>query len=194
MIPLPDTDTLLAQIDPTLGTIGSAPLVKRHLSDLRGCYHDPTAFEALLSEGNPLVYSVSGVEPAAGAGDLHYGVGLIHPGMVGDEYFLTKGHLHTWRDAAEVYVGLAGEGAMLLEDETTGESRLLPLAANGVVYVPGHTAHRTMNTGNTPLVYIGIYPARAGHDYGALAKNNFRHVVVKRDGKPRLLERARCTI
>ena len=191
MTALLDTDNLLAQIDPTRGTLGNAPLVKRHLSDLRGCYLDSVAYEALLSRGNPLVYSVSGVEPGASAGDLHYGVGLIHPGMVGDEYFLTKGHLHTWRDAAEVYIGLAGKGAMLLEDETTGESRLLPLSANAVVYVPGHTAHRTMNTGNTPLVYIGIYPARAGHDYGALAENNFRHVVVKRDGKPCLLERTR---
>ena len=185
------TARLLAQIDPTRGTVGDAPLVKRHLSDLRGCYRDPAAYEALLAKDNPLVYSVSGVEPAAGAGDLHYGVGVIQPGVVGDEYFLTKGHLHTWREAAEVYIGLAGEGAMLLEDETTGASRLLPLAANGVIYVPGNTAHRTMNTGNVPLVYIGIYPALAGHDYGALAEKNFRHVVVKRDGKPCLLERER---
>jgi glucose-6-phosphate isomerase len=186
-----DATKLLAHIDLERGTVGDAPLVQRRLSDLRGCYRDPAAYEALLADGNPLVYSVSGVEPAAGAGDLHYGVGVIHPGVVGDEYFLTKGHLHTWRDAAEVYVGLAGEGAMLLEDEATGESRLLPLAARGVVYVPGHTAHRTVNTGDVPLVYIGIYPARAGHDYGALAEKNFRQVVVKRDGKPTLMERGR---
>ena len=184
-----DTATLLAHIDPLRGTVGDAPLVKRHLSDLRGCYRDPAAYDALLAKGDPLVYSVSGVEPAAGAGDLHYGVGVIHPGIVGDEYFLTKGHLHTWREAAEVYIGLAGEGAMLLEDETSGASRLLPLATNGIVYVPGHTAHRTMNIGSVPLVYIGIYPARAGHDYGALAQKNFRHVVVQRDGKPSLQER-----
>lgn len=186
-----DTATLLAQIDVQRGTVGDGTLVKRHLSDLRGCYRDLAAFDAVLATSNPLVYSVSGVEPATGAGDLHYGVGMIHPGMVGNEYFLTKGHLHTCREAAEVYIGLAGEGAMLLEDEGTGDSRLLPLAANGVVYVPGHTAHRTMNTGDVPLVYIGVYPARAGHDYGALAEKNFRHVVVKRDGKPYLMERNR---
>lgn len=184
-----DTADLLAQIDIERGTVGGGKLIKRHLSDLRGCYRDPAAFNAVLATSNPLVYSVSGVEPAMGAGDLHYGLGVIHPGMVGDEYFLTKGHLHTWREAAEVYIGLAGEGAMLLEDEGTGASRLLPLAANGVVYVPGHTAHRTMNTGDVPLVYVGVYPARAGHDYGALAEKNFRHVVVKRNGTPYLMER-----
>ena len=103
---------------------------------------------------------------------------------MGDEYILTKGHLHTCRAAAEVYFGLFGEGAMLLEDEASDASRLLPLRAQGIVYVPGHTAHRTMNTGQVPLVYLGVYPARAGHDYGAIAQRNFRHVVVQHDGNP----------
>ena len=78
---------------------------------------------------------------------------------------------------------------MLLEDEATGESHMVPLQPNGVVYVPGHTAHRTMNTGKTPLTYIGVYPAKAGHDYGAIAKNNFRCLVLERGGKPAMIER-----
>ena len=78
---------------------------------------------------------------------------------------------------------------MLLEDEAGVESAMMPLQPNGVVYVPGHTAHRTINTGRTPLTYLGVYPARAGHDYGAIATRNFRRVVVERDGKPTLVER-----
>ena len=46
-----------------------------------------------------------------------------------------------------------------------GESRMLPLSLHRR-YVPGHTGHRTANVGDTPLSYIGVYPARAGHDYG----------------------------
>jgi len=111
------------------------------------------------------------------------------PGRIGAEYFLTKGHLHAWRPAAEFYFGLQGEGMMLLEDETTGESRLVDLRPQSVVYVPGHTAHRTLNTGSVPLSYIGVYPARAGHDYGKIAQRNFRFVVVERDGAPRMIER-----
>jgi glucose-6-phosphate isomerase len=84
------------------------------------------------------------------------------PGKIGDEYFLTKGHLHAWRPAAEFYFGLSGEGVMLLEDEATGESRLVPLRPHHAVYVPGHTAHRTVNTGAVPLTYLGVYPARPG--------------------------------
>lgn len=169
--------------------LGARPMVKRHLSDLRGSFADTAAYEAALARGNPLLYEVSAVEPAHGDGQLHYGLGILYPGMIGDEYYLTKGHYHTHRPAAEIYIGLKGEGAMVLEDEATGETRLVPLRANSAVYVPGHTAHRTVNTGSEPLVYIGVYPSNAGHDYGAIAKKNFRKIVVRRDGAPVLIDR-----
>jgi hypothetical protein len=35
-----------------------------------------------------------------------------------------------------------------------------------------------------------VYPARAGHDYGSVAARNFRKVLLDRDGKPQLLDRA----
>lgn len=187
--PLLSTERLLSQFDPETGTIVDLPMVRRHLSDLKGCFLDEGAYEAALTEGNPLVYTVAAVEPGSGEGDLHYGIGVIYPGKVGDEYFLTKGHLHAWRPAAEFYIGLKGRGVMLLEDESTGATSMQALEPNGVVYVPGYTAHRTMNVGEEPLVYLGVYPARAGHDYGAIAERNFRGVVVQRDGRPTLIER-----
>lgn len=171
--------------------IDGRPMSERRLSDLRGCFADKAAFDAALARDNPVIYGVSSVEPASGDGQLHYGLGVLYPGKIGDEYYMTKGHLHAHRPAAEIYIGLSGEGAMLLEDETTGECRLVPLRANSVVYVPGHTAHRTINTGGSPLVYIGVYPSNAGHDYAAIAKNNFAHVVVRGpDGLPSLRKRA----
>ncbi len=81
---------------------------------------------------------------------------------------------------------------MLLEDEQ-GESRLLPLKANAIVYVPGHTAHRTINTGTAPLSYLGVYPAAAGHDYAAIARKNFRQLVIERNGAPKMVPRADFT-
>lgn len=169
--------------------LGNRPLTERFLSDLAGCFADPVAFDAALAVGNPLLYAVSAVEPAHGDGQLHYGLGIVQAGRIGDEYYMTKGHYHTHRAAAEVYIGLSGEGVMVLEDEATGETRLTPLNSRSVVYVPGHTAHRTVNTGSEPLVYFGIYPANAGHDYAAIAKKNFSHIVVDTPDGPRLRRR-----
>ena len=170
-------------------SLGSRPAVRRVLSDLRNCFADTEAYEHQLAHEDPLLYEVTAVEPASGDGQLHYGLGILQPGKVGDEYYFTKGHYHSYRQAAEVYVGLKGTGAMLLEDEATGESRLVPLHANCAVYVPGRTAHRTVNTGKEPLVYLGIYPSNAGHDYQAIAEKNFKMLVVERDGKPELIKR-----
>lgn len=163
--------------------------VVRRLSDLSGCFADTEAFRRALAVGDPVVYRVIAVEPAHGPGDLHYGLGIIYPGRVGAEYYLTKGHLHETRQAAEVYIGQRGQGLMLLQDERTGESRVFPLGAGQIVYVPGFTAHRTINTGATPLVYFGIYPADAGHDYGPIAENNFCKIIVEKEGLPVLQDR-----
>jgi glucose-6-phosphate isomerase, archaeal len=182
-------DELMQRYDPEAGTLSGGAEVVRRLSDLRGCFQDEAAYEAALAQGDPVLYKVATVEPGTGPGDLHYGLGILNPGKIGNEYFLTKGHYHSTREAAEVYIGLRGEGAMLLEDERTGESRLEPLGEGKVVCVPGHTAHRTMNTGSEPLTFFGIYPASAGHDYAAIAERNFLKVLVDEDGRPVLKDR-----
>jgi len=181
--------SLMQQYDPVAGSLSGGKEVVRRLSDLKGVFQDAEAFRKALEGGDPVVYRVVAVEPADGDGDLHYGLGTLNPGKVGSEFFLTKGHLHQTREAAEVYIGLSGEGAMLLEDESSGESRLEPLGAGKVVYVPGNTAHRTMNTGSVPLTYFGVYPANAGHDYGVIAERNFRKVLVEEKGQAVLRDR-----
>ena len=167
---------------------GGAEVVRR-LSDLEGCFSDPEAYRAALAQDNPVLYRVIAVEPGNGAGDLHFGLGVLYPGKIGAEYYLTKGHYHRTREAAEVYIGQGGEGLMLLEDERTGESRVEALGAGRIVYVPGYTAHRTMNTGTEPLTYFGVYPANAGHDYGAIAARNFLKIVVEESGRPVMKDR-----
>lgn len=192
MLNLVKPDDLLASLDLDTGRVPGRPRVERRLSDLRGLFLDAPAYEAALALDDPLVYTVTSVEPATGDGQLHYGLGLLMPGKISGEYYFTKGHLHAHRPAAEVYLGLRGEGAMLLEDESTGECRLVPLRASSAVYVPGHTAHRTINTGRVPLVYLGIYPSDAGHDYDAIARRNFSQAVVERDGRPVAVSRLRA--
>src|SRR5882724_7032553 len=124
---------LLTRFDPGTGEIEGAPIIQRHLSDLRGCFVDTRAYDAALKAGNPLLYTVAAVEPGKEDGDLHYGLGRILPGKIGAEYYMTKGHLHSWRDAAEIYLGLTGEGVMLLEAESSEAARMVPLRPNEIV-------------------------------------------------------------
>jgi glucose-6-phosphate isomerase len=161
----------------------------RHLGELAGKFLDDLAYQQTLQNDNPIIYSVSTVEPAQGDGQLHYGIGKLMPGKIGSEYYFTLGHLHAHRPAAEVYLGISGEGLMLLQHESTGETQVQPLKPNTIVYVPGYTAHRTVNTGDKPLIYLGVYPAQAGHDYGIVAKKNFNKVVLDIDGKPVVMGR-----
>ena len=172
------------------GKIAGHSPVERHLRDVYSAFADQPAAAALLAAGDLLLYYVTMLDEHNGAGALHYALGVLMPGKVGAEYFMTKGHFHAWRPAAEVYIGLAGQGMMLLEHEETGECSAVTLAENTVVYVPGHTAHRTVNTGSEPLVYWGILSCEAGHDYGAVGKSNFRQVIVEVDGQPVVMERA----
>lgn len=176
-------------LDHQLATIAGQPRVERYLRDLEGLFADSLAYSQYSHQANPLVYSVSSVESANQEGDLHFGLGCIQPGRVGAEYFMTRGHLHTWREAAEVYMGLQGKGLMLLEEESGQRLWSEPLEANQVVYVPGGVAHRTVNIGTTPLIYLGIYPAQAGHDYQSIAERNFAQVVVEINNQPTVLLR-----
>ncbi len=178
----------LKHFDLNSAQIESMTRTERHLSQLEGCFTDTGAYHAALLQDDPIVYSVSSYEPANGNGDLHIGLGRIMPGKIGNEYYLTRGHLHSWREAAEIYIGLSGTGQMLLEGQD-GTASSLTLTQNSFVYVPGHTAHRTVNTGSSPLLYLGIYPAKAGHDYAAIAKDNFRQVVLEVAGQAQTMLR-----
>lgn len=180
---------LAFNFDAVLGTFANNPLREMRLGDLSGVFIDEISYKKLLANSNPIVYSVTTLALADGPGDLHCALAQLLPGRVGDEYFMTRGHYHAWRDAAELYVGLAGRGMMLLED-TVGNVKAVPLVANSLVYVPGYAAHRTVNIGSTPLTYLGIYPAHAGHDYAPVAADNFLQVVISVKEQPLVMMRA----
>jgi glucose-6-phosphate isomerase len=179
---------LLARLDLERGILSGGTLTERHLSQLRDAFADPKALERSLARGNdPLIYTVSTIEHGSTQGDLHVGLGVLYPGRVGREFYLTRGHRHRRAEASEVYVGLRGTGKMILQN-VSGTS-VVDLLPQSTLYVPGHTDHRTVNTGTDALVYLGIYPAWAGHDYGSLSERPFSVVVVEDHGEPRILDR-----
>jgi glucose-6-phosphate isomerase, archaeal len=68
---------------------------------------------------------------------------------------------------------------MKLSDGTGACERFFP---GRMVYVPPFWAHRTVNTGEEPLVSFCAYPGDAGHNYGDIEKEGFPLRVFKRAG------------
>jgi glucose-6-phosphate isomerase len=155
----------------------------KHLSELSGLYGDAAAYAALLAEGDAVVYEVSDYRPSAAPGDLIFGITRMRPGRVGNEFFLTRGHIHARPDRSEIYVGQAGEGLMLLE-APEGETRVVEIAVGTVCYVPPFWIHRSVNTGAADFVTMFCAPADSGNDYSVIERSGGmrRRVVATADG------------
>ncbi len=153
--------------------------MRRSLSEMQGYFADTAAFRNLCESSNPVVYEVFENRRPEVAGELLHGLSIVHAGVVGDEYFMTKGHYHTPRDTAELYYCLAGHGMLLMENEE-GDWATEELRPGGVVYVTPCWAHRSINLDDKEdLVTLFVYPGHAGHDYGAIVHRGFRKRVLR---------------
>jgi glucose-6-phosphate isomerase, archaeal len=158
----------------------------RRLADLDGLFLEPVPPE----RRDQLAYTVSLIPAPADGANLPSSTTVIEPGRVGDEFFMTKGHFHAQRDRAEIYVGLAGEGRLVMATEN-GRSAVEPVRRGTVSYVPGFWAHRTVNVGDEPLVFYAVYPGDAGYDYATIEARGFPVVLVAGDGEPRVVPNPR---
>ena len=162
---------------------------EKRLSDLRGLFLDAEDLERRIrEESNPLCYENYAFNQSQSEGDIFFGTTIIYPGKVGSEYHLTRGHYHRRRDHAETYQALSGSGLVLFEREngTTSSAELTP---GKVTYVPPYWAHRSINTGDVPLVFLWTCPVKAGHEYSAFGSRGMRQVVVERNGVPTIEDR-----
>jgi glucose-6-phosphate isomerase len=103
---------------------------------------------------------------------------------------MTKGHFHQARDRAEVYLGLAGEGRLVMATED-GRHAVEPIRRGTVSYVPGGWAHRSVNVGDRPLVFFAIYVGDAGHDYRTVERTGFPVLVVAGADGPEIVANPR---
>lgn len=160
---------------------------KRYLSDMEGFYEDSEAVKSILEKENPLIYEFYELGCPEREGDLAFGTTIVYPGLIGSEYYMTKGHFHRKVDTAEVYYVLEGEGYMVMEDPK-GTTREIPLRKGEAVYVPRSFAHRSVNTGGAPLVMFFTFAADAGHDYGTIEKKGYHHMICRKDGEAVVME------
>ncbi|WP_188910801.1 glucose-6-phosphate isomerase [Aureimonas endophytica] len=160
---------------------GGTGRYEKRLSDLHGIYADEAAFAALLASGDPVVYAVEDLKPTLGAGDMIFGITRMAPGRVGEEYFVTRGHIHAVANRPEIYYGESGAGLMLLESPD-GEIRIVEIGPKTVCYVPPYWIHRSVNVGAEDLVMTFAYPADSGQDYDIIARAGGMRQRIVADG------------
>jgi glucose-6-phosphate isomerase len=153
--------------------------ILRKLSSLKGQFLDDEAYQKMLAVEDSLIYEVYEIHRPELAGEILSGISIVHPGKVGCEFYMTKGHFHTVIDTAEIYLCLKGEGFMVMETPE-GETCVEALAPGGVLYVPPRWAHRSVCTSRQQdLVTFFAYPGHAGHDYGTIERQGFGKLVLE---------------
>lgn len=153
--------------------------IVRRASDMRGYYVDAAALERLIAQGDPPHYETLECPVPEQYGQVKYCISKLYPGVVGHECFMTKGHYHCRPETGEVYLCLRGVGYMMMKT-AGGECRWEAFAPGRIVYAPPYWAHRSVNTGDEPLISLCLYPGDAGHNYGDIQSEGFPKRVFRR--------------
>jgi glucose-6-phosphate isomerase len=155
----------------------------RKVSDLAMMFADQMAAESLINNGDPLVYEIFYYGFTTSASDMALGVTRIQSGTIGGEYYMTKGHFHEAHDQPEIYFCVKGEGYLLMETRD-GEFQAERWTRGTISHIPPMWAHRVVNTGAEPLVFVASYHLAAGHEYEPVIEKGFEQRVFEENGEP----------
>jgi len=155
----------------------------RRVSDLKMMFHDKPAVDLLINSGDPIVYEIFYFGFNTSISDMALGTTRIQPGTIGGEYHMTKGHFHEAVDQPEIYFCVKGEGYLLLETHD-GEFQVEKWTRGTISHIPPMWAHRVVNTGKKPLVFVASYHLAAGHEYEPVIAKGFAKRVYEENGKP----------
>lgn len=165
---------------------GASAGYDQRLGDMAGVYRDDDAYQEQVQRrgADQLVYTVQEHRTVDDDGALIIGTSTLLPGRIGEEFAVTRGHLHARANRAELYYCLSGRGVMLLET-LDGRGKTVELTAGQAAHVPGHWVHRSVNVGDVPFVTMFCYPADAGQDYTLIAQAGGMATLVVADAADR---------
>lgn len=147
------------------------------VGDLRDYWGNPEAADAIASI--PLyVTQTFFPHPDGTEGAVLWGNTVLYPGDVDGERFMTRGHWHVKRTHGELVITVSGEGLLLLMDGD-GNQEEQPMFPGSTHHIDGKYAHRTVNTGEVPLVFLCAWPADCGHEYEAILTGGFTRRIKK---------------
>jgi glucose-6-phosphate isomerase len=158
-------------------------IITRTLSSMKDAFVDQAAANSILASGqDPLIVKVFMAEIPNDKGFLMVNINAVFQGKVGNEYFMTKGHIHDDPEhAPEVYITLQGNGKLVLQNKD-GDFHVSEMQPHKINYIPAPWAHRCVNVGNVPLIYIGVFPSDTERDY-SFDSHTFKKIVVDQAGK-----------
>jgi len=151
---------------------------KVYLNDIKTLFKDQEEVQKRLDE-NPLIYETFYPDIDTNIMYVFYGVTKIHPGTIGREFFMTKGHLHIPEQITEMYLCLSGRG-MLLEQKDNNIKKTV-MEPGTITYVGESSFHRTYNIGKEPFIFIVACNADFEHDYSLLKDDGFLEIVTVDD-------------
>jgi len=157
--------------------------VERNVSDVEMMYADRQAVKDLTEKDDPMIYEIFYYGFTTSMSDMALGVTRIQPGTIGGEYYMTKGHFHEAEDEPEIYFCVKGKGYLLLETRD-GEFQAERWTRGTISHIPPMWAHRVVNTGDDPLVFVASYHLSAGHEYEPVINKGFAQRVYEENGKP----------
>ena len=139
----------------------------RKLKDVVKWYSDKKAIKKELKKNkNKVIYETFT--------DNFYPINLtlttIHPGTIGKEYYMTKGHIHR-KKVPEFYILLEGKGKLLMQKSS--HVKVIDLKKREIALIPVGYAHRLINTGNKKLKVLTIYDQESKPDYNIKFKKRF---------------------
>ena len=139
--------------------VPSADATINRLSRLAHLFDEEPAKEQL--DQDPPVYAVQRVLPVDDQ-TPEFSLTTIYPGVVGTEFFFTRGHDHQ-PPKGETYFCISGRGGLIVQKDDAYE--WLPMEPGTVIQLRSGWAHRTVNTGDKPLVFAGQYITPFEVDY-----------------------------
>lgn len=143
---------------------------KRLMKDVGDWYSDKRAVgEELKKNPKKVVYETftDKLNP------INLTLTVIHPGTIGKEYHMTRGHIHG-KKTPEFYILLDGRGILLIQNKS--KVKTINLKKGEIALIPKNYAHRLINNGSKKLKVLTIYDEKSKPDY----KIKFRRRLYKK--------------
>ncbi|MCH8945644.1 MAG: cupin domain-containing protein [Nanoarchaeota archaeon] len=139
----------------------------RKLKDVIQWYSDKKVFEKeLKKKKNKIIYETFTDKFSP----INLTLTVVHPGTVGKEYYMTKGHIHR-KKVPEFYISLEGKGKLLMQKQS--KVKVIDLKKGEIALIPVGYGHRLINTGNKKLKVLTIYDQESKPDYHIKFKRRF---------------------